>query len=711
MSELVQEPQVERLYVALARLASLQREAVDRLALREAVSATTENDEPEQRLSVLAEHLQVKDAKWRDEPDASDLPALFTNRQGDWGVLKARNGDGHWVVDAFDVDAMKWQEALLPQPHECRFATLRLLPPFKATDSPVMALVVGEILQHKGRLIEGAAGGFLLTLLGVLVSFYTMQVYDRVIPTGATQTLLVLTMGILFVVLMEYAAKRLRSRVYEHLVDLVDQRLARAVYLRFLSIRLDQMPQSVGSLAGQLRGYESVRGFLITLSSQLAVDAPFALVLIAVIAYIAGPLALVPLSFLVLAILAAIWHGRKIRGLTERGHEAVNLKNGLLVESVEAAEIIKSGQGGWRMLGRWLASADESRDIDLETRRLTEAGQFRTMSLQQTAYITLVATGALMASQGSLTMGGLIACSILSARVFNPASQLSGQITQWAHVKAALKGLDAIWKLEGDHHGQLQPVHVENLKGAYRLDDVVMMHAGRPALSVSKLSIAAGEKVAVIGPIGAGKTTLLRLLSGMYKPTEGRVLLDDIDLEQIAKPKLAENIGYLPQDGRLLFGTLRENLTLGLPDPGDDVLIAVCKSTGLYESVIASQPQGLQMPINEGGTGLSGGQRQLVNLTRVFLRRPLIWLLDEPTASLDRTLEQQILVTLSASLGPESTLILVTHKPELLRLVNRVIVVGKNQILMDGPRDEILNRLKNAPNPAEQAAKTLRAAA
>jgi ATP-binding cassette subfamily C protein LapB len=198
----------------------------------------------------------------------------------------------------------------------------------------------------------------------------------------------------------------------------------------------------------------------------------------------------------------------------------------------------------------------------------------------------------------------------------------------------------------------------------------------------------------------------------MYKPGVGRILLDDMDLAQIAKPKLAEHIGYLPQDGRLLGGTLRENLTLGLSDPGDDALLAAAKATGLYDAVVAVHPQGLQMPINEGGSGLSGGQRQLVNLTRVFLRKPRVWLLDEPTASLDRTVEQHIVHTLGRVLKPEDTLVLVTHKPDLLQLVDRVILVAKHQVLMDGPRDEVLAKLKSLHhNPGNPLVQVVKAAA
>jgi ATP-binding cassette, subfamily C, bacterial LapB len=699
---------VDELYAALARLASMQREAVDRLALQEAVSATNPQDTAKRRLTVLSEHLQINNAKWRTKPDAADLPALVAKPNGQWAVLKTRNGDGQWVCETFDLQTRKWEESLLTNWNDYSFASMRLAQPFKASESPVMGMVVDEIKANKGRLFEGAAGGLLITVMGVLVSFYTMQVYDRVIPTGASQTLTVLTMGVLLVIVMEYAAKRLRSHVYESLVDIIDQRLARTVYLRFLSVRLDQMPQSVGTLASQLRGYETVRGFLISLSSQLTVDAPFALGLLLVIWFIAGPLVIVPAAFVIVALGVAMWHSTRIRGLMDRGHDSINRKNGLLVESVEAAEIIKSGQGGWRMLGRWLASSDESRVVDLETRRLTEAGQYRSMALQQFAYITMVATGALMASNGQLTMGSLIACTILSSRVFTPATQLSSQLTQWAHVKSALKGLDAIWKLEGDHHGHLQPVHIETLKGNYRFENAVMTHLGRPALAVEKLQIFAGEKIAVVGPIGAGKTTLLRLLSGMYKPTEGRVWLDDIDLEQISKPKLAESIGYLPQEGRLLAGTVRENLTLGLADPGDDVLIEAAKATGLFDAVITGHPQGLEMPINEGGTGLSGGQRQLVNLTRVFLRKPKVWLLDEPTASLDRTVEQHIVNTLKNAMQASDTLVLVTHKPELLRLVDRVIVVAKHQVIMDGPRDEVLMKLKQSPVAGDSATRIVK---
>lgn len=678
----------------LLRLATLQREAADRIALQEAVAACSSQESPRQQLANVVRHLQIPAPSWRESPDEAALPALVAAPDGTWGILRARNANGQWVADWYDSTSQCWKEQCHDAYPGHSLATLRLAAPHRALRSPIMRLVLDEMLAHKGRLIEGAVGGLLLAFLGILISFYSMQIYDRVIPSGAMQTLLVLTLGILVAIGLEYAAKRLRSRVYEHLVDEVDKRLARTVYLRFLAVRLDQLPASVGSLASQLRGYETVRGFLLTLSSQLAVDAPFAVLFALVIASIAGPLAFIPLVFFIVALGLGAWHAGRIRQLTQRSQQAANRKTGLLVESVEGAEIIKSGQAGWRMLGHWLASTDEARAVDLETRKLTEAGQYRAMALQQMAYVLLIATGAWMASRGELTTGALIACSILSGRVLNPATQLSSQLTSWAHVKAALQGLDALWKLEDDHYGQEQPVHLEQLRGAYRFESVAMMLQGQPALRIAQLQIKPGEKIGVLGPIGAGKTTLLRLLSGMYKPSEGRIWLDDVDLAHLSKPKLAEHIGYLPQDGRLLAGTLRDNLILGLMDPGDEFILQAARITGLYEAVIAAHPKGLQQDISEGGMGLSGGQRQLVNLTRVFLRQPSIWLLDEPTASLDRMLEQHVVQAMRRTLRPQDTLVLVTHKPELLQLVDRLIVVARQQILLDGPRDDVLARLK-----------------
>jgi len=686
------------LLLALVRLAALQREAVDRLALQEAAVAGAAESTPQGQLAIVAEHLQVRPARWRDTPDAADLPALLAAPDGRWGILRARNAAGQWVCDWFDSDRKQWQESAHDSLSQHQLATLKLLPPYRASKSPVLRLTVDEVLAHKGLLIEAAVGGLLIAFLALLTAFYTMQVYDRVVPTGATQTLLVLTLGILVVIALEYFAKRARSRLYEGLIDQVDQRLARTVYLRFLGIRLDQLPASVGSLASQLRGYESVRGFLINLTAHLAVDAPFALLFLLVIALIGGKLALIPLVFFVVALLVGLWQAGKLRQLAERNQSTANRKTGLLVESIEAAEIIKSGQGGWRMLGRWVASSDEARDIDLGMRRINENNQYRALALQQTSYVLLIAVGAWMASRGQLTLGGLIACSILSGRVLGPVTQIGLQLSAWVNVKVALQGLDALWKLEDDHHGQEQPVHLEQIQGNYRFEQVVMNLRGKPALKLEKLQIQPGQKIGILGPVGAGKTTFLRLLSGMYKPSEGRIWLDDVDLAHLSKPLLAENLGYLPQEGRLVSGTLRDNLLLGLVDPGDELVLQAAKTTGLYDAVIASHPNGLQQEIAEGGTGLSGGQRQLVNLTRVFLRQPKIWLLDEPSASLDRTLEIQLISALKKTLKQDDTLVLVTHKPEMLQLVDRVIVFANQQISLDGPRDAVLARLQAGVN-------------
>ena len=215
---------------------------------------------------------------------------------------------------------------------------------------------------------------------------------------------------------------------------------------------------------------------------------------------------------------------------------------------------------------------------------------------------------------------------------------------------------------------------------------------------ITNLIINAGEKIGVLGPVGAGKTTLLRLMSGMYKPQEGRVLLDDIDLSHIAKPLLAESMGYVQQEGRLFAGTLRDNLILCQLDPGDSPILEAAQLTGLLQTVINQHPKGLQQEIFEGGTGLSGGQRQLVNLTRAFLRNPRIWLLDEPTASMDRSLEQQVTQAFKQTLKTEDTLILVTHKIEMLELVDRLIVIANHKIILDGPKEQVISQLQN-PQP------------
>jgi ATP-binding cassette subfamily C protein LapB len=389
-------------------------------------------------------------------------------------------------------------------------------------------------------------------------------------------------------------------------------------------------------------------------------------------------------------------------------------KSGLLVESIEGAETIKSGQGGWRMLSKWLDITDESRQHEQSMRQLTEMQQFLVAMFQQVAYVSLVAAGALVIGHADFTMGALIACSILSGRILAPIATIPSLIMQWAQTRVSLQDLDRLWALHLDHPPGTEPIVIETLRGQYDLADIQMSYNGTVALNVKQLRIHAGERVAILGGIGSGKTSLLRLLSGMYKAGQGRTLLDGIDLDHIAKGSLAHQMGFVPQEGRLFAGTLRDNLVLGMSDPGDEALLQAARQTGLFETVIAAHPKGLAREIFEGGQGLSGGQRQLVHITRAILRNPRIWLLDEPSASMDNQLENKVIQTLQNTLAPKpqtppSTLVLVTHKPQLLVLVQRIIVMANQQIVLDGPRDQILQQLQGMatqPQQAPQAPKT-----
>ena len=686
---------------ALARLAQLQGEAVDQVALAEAAQAADQGERaPRTQLRTVSLHLQVKSARWIERPDPAAMPLLLHSDAHGWGILRGLNARDQWVTEWFSDEQKKWAETTLTESElsALDIARLRLQKPFDSSKSPVFRIIKEELFAHRRFLFDAALGGIVINLIALATSFYSMQVYDRVVPTAAVQTLLVLTMGVIFATLFELVAKHVRSGLYERLVNDVDQRLSRIIFMRFLSIRLDQLPASVGGLASQMRGYETVRGFLTSLTTQLSVDAPFAILFLGLIAVLGGQLALVPAAFLVVSISIGLYYRRQVDAFALKATAAGNLKTGLLVEAIEGAETIKSGQGGWRMLSRWMKATDEARDYEVRTRNIQEHCQHLMGMLQQISYILLVACGALLISKGEMTMGGLIACSILSGRVLTPAGMIPGQLVQWAHAKAALAGLDRLWALQDDHHGCEHPLLPTAVAGNYRLSDVMHNYGGNRALEVKQLTIQAGERIGILGPVGGGKTSLLRMLSGMYRPQEGRILLDDMELSHISKPVLAEHIGFLQQDGRLFAGTLRDNLLLGLIDPGNDVILEVARHTGLMDAVVTPHPKGLQQEIHEGGSGLSGGQRQLVNLTRVFLRKPSIWLLDEPTASMDRNLELHITRALKQSMKASDGLMLVTHKPEMLELVDRVIVIVNHQVVMDGPKAEVLSRLQG-PRP------------
>lgn len=685
---------------ALARLAQLQSANVDRLALEDAVgrALAAEDNQAEAQLRLVASHLSLQRPRWIDTPDPSHAPALVWasggERCGQWGVLRGQNAQSQWISNWWDGATNQWCESAHATLEQHQIAVLKLAKPYVASDSSVYKLIRQEVLSHRALLRDALLGGVIVNVIALTTSFYSMQIYDRVIPTSAMQTLLVLTLGVLAAVLFEWVTKRVRSGLYERLIEQVDQKLARMVYMRFLAVRLDQLPQSVGSLAGQMRGYETVRTFLTSTTTQLVIDAPFALLFSVVIWLLAGSVVLIPLFFFVVCLALGGFYRRRMDALAGQAMVAGNLKTGLLVESIEGAETIKSGQGGWRMLTRWMKTTDEARDSELHMRRISEHCQYLTVALQQVSYILLVAAGALLVSRAELSMGALIACTILAGRVLAPVAMVPQQLLQWSHTKAALQGLDHLWALQDDHAGQTQPVVVQRLLGGYRCESVAAFYGGDKALSLPNFSLRPGEKVGVLGPIGSGKTTLLRLLSGMYKPQEGRILLDDMDLAHLAKSVVAAHVGYVQQEGRLFSGTLRENLILGQMDPGDEAIFEAARQTGLLQAVIAPHPKGLQQPIFEGGSGLSGGQRQLVNLTRIFLRRPTVWLLDEPTASMDRNTELQVIHALRQAIAPNHGLVLVTHKTEMLDLVDRIILIAGHQIVIDGPKALVLQQLQ-----------------
>lgn len=626
-----------------------------------------------------------------EQPDAAFLPLLAYRSDIGWGVIDSQTPQRSWNFRQANQKVHTRAEELtlvmrirLKEDH------------IKQRKASFSDLLKSDLGNYKGILAEAVIATFLINMLALAVSLFSMQVYDRVIPTRSEYTLIILASGVFLVIMFEAFMKFSRSRIMDKVVVGLDQYLSREVFQRLLKVRIDQMPGSVGSMAAQLRGYEQVRSFFTASTLFGLVDLPMTIIFISLVAFIGSPLvAVVPVIAAVIAITMGLIARKRIDAIAAEGATASYYKTGLLVEAVEGVETIKAGAGSWKFLSRWLDVMDVTIKNDLDMKHANDNLTYFTQMLQQVSYVGIVIVGSFVVMQGDMTMGGLIACSILGGRILAPVMSIPNLLVQYAHAKAAKLNIESLFALEQDNQGVAYPLSPTHIKGAYQCDGMTFNYQGndRPAINVPKLTIKPGERIAILGPIGSGKSTLLKVLAGLYAPTEGRVLLDGLDIHQISRETLSERLGYLQQDHRLFQGTLRENLLIGMAAPNDDVLQDTLNRTGLI-NLVSSHSSGLDLPISEGGKGLSGGQKQLVAFTRLLLTKPDVFLLDEPTASMDNRQEQRCLQVLRQELTNGQTFIVSTHKTALLDLVDRLIIMDNQRIIIDGPKQAVLDELR-----------------
>ncbi|AMS13798.1 hypothetical protein A3218_05615 [Pseudomonas chlororaphis] len=643
----------------------------------------------------LCKCLGLDTAHWHSGLEGVDLPAVALLAGRGYRFVYGQASDGAWLAEG-----PEGRERFTNWPDGTSFLCVRMLETAAGT-STAKDMFNTIFRADRSWIVQAALASTLASILVLATSLYSMQVYDRVIAQGGVSTLIVLSVGVLIAIAIEFFIKVARSSIVDRAVNSIDVACAQSVFAQMLSVRLDQFPASVGTFAAQVKGFESVRGFKVALLLYLATDAPFALFFLFVMFLLAGSaIIIVPAISFCVALAIGISFKRAIQKHSTRMDLVGNRRQGLLVETIQGAELLKSSGGAWRMQGRWNSLSQQAGHESMQVKKLNDFASYCTATIQQVSYVGLIATGAYVATTtNALSTGAIIACSIISGRVLTPVNQIPGLLVQWAHARVAMDSLEKLFSLQKDNHGVANPLAPEVISSALEARNVEFSYQGQPSAPSISLRVSPGERVAILGGIGAGKSTLLKLLAGLVKPAKGQVLLGGLDIQQIALERRAEIVGYLPQTTRLISGTLRDNLTFGMPHVADELVLAAAELSGLA-SVLASRPEGLDLRISEGGEGLSGGQKQLVSLTRVLLAKPQLWLLDEPTASMDDASEERCIRALQGAIQTGQTLILVTHKLALLELVDRIIVLSPQGVALDGPREAVLAHLKQRASQA-----------
>jgi ATP-binding cassette subfamily C protein LapB len=543
-----------------------------------------------------------------------------------------------------------------------------------------------------------AAAALIVNVLGLAAPLFTMNVYDRVIPNGAIPSLIALSIGMTIAIVFDFVLRTIRSRIIDMTGKKIDVVLAADIFEHVQSIKMAQRPTSVGILANQIRDFDSVREFFTSGAVVSATDLMFAFIFIAILFEIAGPLAWIPIVMLPLMILAGLILQHPLSRAMRKLQAESAARHGVLIEALSSMETVRAIGAEARMQTAWersvAATARSGEDVHFwASLALTVSN-----SAQQIVNMLMLVIGVILILDGKLSVGTLVASTMLAGRVLAPISTIASMITRATQTLVSLKAIDRVMRFERERPVGRSYVARRITEGRIAFENVSFRYPGAPDLALERVSfrIEPGERVGIIGRIGSGKTTLGRLMVGFYDPQEGRVLVDGVDARQYDPADLRTGIGFVLQDTDLFFGKLRDNITLGRPASTDEEVLAASRLAGV-ESFIAGHPLGYDMLVAEGGRSLSGGQKQAIGLARVLIRRPKMVFFDEPTAHFDVRSEAEFLERLKGLASEQMTILLSTHRFSLLGYVDRLLLFEKGRLVADGPRDKILAMLQGGP--------------
>ncbi len=541
---------------------------------------------------------------------------------------------------------------------------------------------------------DALVAALLINLFALVTPIVTMNVYDRVVPNMATDTLWVLTSGAALVLLFDFMLKVTRGYLVDLASKRIDVTLSALIMERVLGVRMEARPASVGAFAANLRAFETVRDFIASASITGLIDLPFALIFILAIGWV-SPWMMLPVVAGGVLMLGFAWLVQeKMQELTETTLRAASQKNAHLVENLANLDTLKVLAAEGEQQGKWEQSTLFLAQVGTRLKLLASSTVNFSGLIQQTTSIAMLVLGVYLIMNGLVSQGGVIAAVMLCGRAMAPLGQVVGLLTQYHNARTSLGALDSFMKLPVEREKDVSFFHRTHFKGEIEFRDVSFNYPASPLPSLDNVSfrIRAGERVAIIGRVGSGKSTLQKLILGLFRPTGGSIRVDGIDTNQIDPAELRRNIGYVPQDVVLFYGSLRDNIAMGSPHVHDASVAAAADQAGLT-GFVNSHPQGFDMIIGERGDTLSGGQRKAVAIARALLNSPPILLLDEPTSNMDHSTERQIYQTLEAVL-PGRTLVLVTHHNALLSLVDRLIVIDQGRIVADGPKAQVMQALQ-----------------